>query len=108
MTPHTFSASSRRTTLLAVTAAVFAFALMLAFAAPAGALPGVLQSESAGPQDDGTAQVAPREASATARAAVDDAYWAWPLPSVGTDHIMVRWISGKLKGRLSLPPVPVW
>ena len=87
MTPHTFGASSRRTTLLAVTAAVFAFVLMLAFAAPAGALPGVLQSESAGPQDDGTAQVAPREASATARAAVDDAYWAWPLPSVGTDHI---------------------
>ena len=60
---------------------------MLAFAVPAEALPGVLQSESAGPKDAESAQVAPREASDTSRAAVDDAYWAWPLPSVGTDHI---------------------
>ncbi|HIR01784.1 MAG TPA: peptidoglycan DD-metalloendopeptidase family protein [Candidatus Aveggerthella stercoripullorum] len=87
MTPHMFGASVRRTFFLAAVAAAFALTLTIAFAAPAGALPGVLQSTSAGPQDDSAVQAVPREASVDARAAVDDAYWAWPLPSVGTDHI---------------------
>ena len=92
MTPSTGRTLASRIRRLAVSAGSLALAASLAFATPAFAASSDAAVPS-GPMDSipapvsALSQASSREATASVRAAVDESYWAWPVPSLGVDHI---------------------